>query len=149
MVCWGAGRAAMAGDFARLADPVAFTAQITEQFHAWLSRPLPLFPWMYPPHFLLILMPFAVLPFAISYALFQVASFAVAVAAGCCFWAGPSRRWALWAVGLALSPAASMNWLAGQYAFLSSVLILGCLGLPGVWDLVAWLCVVLSRLNSI
>jgi alpha-1,2-mannosyltransferase len=139
MVYWRAARAAMAGDFALLADPVAFTAQISEQFHAWLSRPLPLFPWMYPPHFLLILMPFAVLPFAISYALFQVASFASAVAAGCCFWAGPSRRWALWALGLALSPAASMNVIAGQNAFLTLALLLGGMGLLGRSDFVAGL----------
>ncbi|WP_439393079.1 glycosyltransferase family 87 protein [Bradyrhizobium sp. PMVTL-01] len=139
MVYWRAARAAMAGDFALLADPVAFTAQISQQFHAWLSRPLPLFPWMYPPHYLLILMPFAVLPFAISYALFQVASFALAVAAGCRFWAGPARRWGLWAVGLALSPAASMNVIAGQNAFLTLALLLGGMGLLGRRDFVAGL----------
>ncbi|WP_429033903.1 glycosyltransferase family 87 protein [Bradyrhizobium sp. I1.14.4] len=139
MVYWRAARAAMAGDFALLADPVAFTAQISEQFHAWLSRPLPLFPWMYPPHFLLILMPFAVLPFAISYAAFQVASFALAVAAGCRFWAGSSRRWALWVLGLALSPAASMNVIAGQNAFLTLALLLGGMGLLGRSDFAAGL----------
>jgi alpha-1,2-mannosyltransferase len=139
MVYWRAARAAIAGDLALLADPVAFTAQISEQFHTWLSRPLPLFPWMYPPHFLLILMPFAVLPFAFSYAVFQVATFAVAVAAGCCLWAGPSRRWALWAVGLALSPAASMNVIAGQNAFLTLALLLSGMGLLGRRNFVAGL----------
>jgi alpha-1,2-mannosyltransferase len=139
MVYWRAARAAMAGDFALLADPAAFTAQISEQFHAWLSRPLPLFPWMYPPHFLLILTPFALLPFALSYAVFQVASFAAAVAAGCCFWAGPSGRWALWAVGLALSPAASINVIAGQNAFLTLALLLAGMGLLGRSDFVAGL----------
>ncbi len=48
MVYWLAARAAMAGDFALLADPVAFTGQINTHFHAWLSAPLPLFAWLYP-----------------------------------------------------------------------------------------------------
>jgi len=137
MVYWSAARAAMAGNFALLADPVAFTDQINSQFQAWLSRPLPLFPWLYPPHFLLILLPFAVLPFALSYAAFQITSFAAAVAAGCCFWAGPSRRWWVWPLGLALAPATSVNAIAGQNALLTLALLLGGVGLLGRRDFAA------------
>jgi hypothetical protein len=137
MVLWRAARAAMAGDFGLLADPVAFTAQINSQFHAWLNSPLRLVAWMYPPHFLLILLPFAVLPFALSYAVFQMASFTAAVAAGCCFWAGPARRWAVWLVGLALAPATSVNMIAGQNALLTLALLLGGVGLLGRRDFVA------------
>jgi glycosyl transferase family 87 len=137
MVYWSAVRAAMAGDFALLANPVAFTGQINDQFHAWLSGPLPLFPWLYPPHFLLILLPFAVLPFALSYAAFQITSFAAAVAAGCCFWAGPARRWWVWPLGLALAPATSVNAIAGQNALLTLGLYLGGFGLLGRRDFAA------------
>ena len=137
MVYWLAGRAAMAGDFALLADPVAFTDQINTHFHAWLSAPLPLFAWLYPPHFLLILLPFAVLPFALSYAAFQMTSFAAAVAAGSCFWAGDARPRAVWLVGLALAPATSVNAIAGQNALLTLALLLGGVGLLGRRDFVA------------
>jgi alpha-1,2-mannosyltransferase len=137
MVYWLATRAAMAGDFALLADPVAFTDQINTHFHTWLSAPLPLFAWMYPPHFLLIVLPFAVLPFALSYAAFQMTSFAAAVAAGSYFWAGDARRRAVWLVGLALAPATSINAIAGQNALLTVALLLGGVGLLGRRDLVA------------
>ncbi len=137
MVYWLAARAAMAGDFALLADPVAFTDQINAHFHAWLSAPLPLLPWVYPPHFLLIMWPFAVLPFALSYAAFQMTSFAAAIAAGCCFWAGDARRRAMWLVGLALAPATSINAVAGQNALLTLALLLGGVGLLGRRDFAA------------
>jgi glycosyl transferase family 87 len=137
MVYWLAARAAVAGDFALLADPVAFTDQINTHFHAWLSSPLALFAWLYPPHFLLILLPFAVLPFALSYAAFQVASFAAAATAGCCFWAGNARRRAVWLVGLALAPATSVNAIAGQNALLTLALLLGGVGLLGRRDFTA------------
>ena len=137
MVYWLAARAAMAGNFALLADPVAFTNQINTHFQAWLSGPLALFAWLYPPHFLLILLPFAVLPFALSYAVFQIASFIAAVAAGCCFWAGPARRWWVWPLGLALAPATSVNAIAGQNALLTLALLLGGVGLLGRRDFAA------------
>ena len=137
MVYWLAARAAMAGDFALLADPVAFTDQINAHFHAWLSAPLPLLPWVYPPHFLLIMWPFAVLPFALSYAAFQMTSFAAAIAAGCCFWAGDARRRAMWLAGLALAPATSINAVAGQNALLTLALLLGGVGLLGRRDFAA------------
>src|SRR5258706_13450022 len=79
MVYWLPARAAMAGYFALLGDPVAFTGQINDHFHAWLSAPLSLFAWLYPPHFLLILLPFPVLPFALSYAGFQITRFIASV----------------------------------------------------------------------
>jgi alpha-1,2-mannosyltransferase len=137
MVYWSAARAAMAGNFVLLADPVALTDQINTQFHSWLSGPLSLFPWMYPPLFLQILLPFALLPFALSYAAFQLASFTAAIAAGCCFWAGSARRWAVWPLGLTLAPATSANAIAGQNGFLTIALLLGGVGLLGRRDFAA------------
>jgi hypothetical protein len=49
------------------------------------------------------------------------------------------QPWALWALGLALSPAASVNVIAGQNAFLTLALLLGDMGLLGRSDFVAGL----------
>ena len=137
MVYWSAARAALAGKFGLLADPVAFTDELNRHFHASLIGPFKLLPWMYPPHFLLILLPFALLPFTLSYAVFQLVSFAAAVAAACCFWAGPSRRWSVWLVGLTLAPATSVNVIVGQNGFLTLALLLGGVGLLGRRDFAA------------
>jgi hypothetical protein len=136
MVYWRATRAALAGDFALLGDPVAFTAELNRVFHDWLTDSLPLHPWLYPPSFLLFLLPFAVLPFALSYPAFQVASFAAAVAGALC-WTGPARRRGLWLLGLALAPAAAVNAVAGQNALLTLALLLGGVGLLGRADVAA------------
>ncbi len=128
MVYWSAARAAMAGNFTLLVDPVAFTGQINKEFYVWLSGPLPLFPWMYPPQFLALLFPFAIFPFALSYAAFQIVSFAAAAAA-CLLWAGPQRRRAVWLVGLFVAPAMTVNVIAGQNALLTLALMLAGVGL--------------------
>ncbi len=130
MVYWSAARAAMEGNFALLNDPAALTAQINRQFQGWLTAPLPLHPWLYPPHFLIILMPFAILPFPASYLAFQVASFAAAAAAGL-HWARCARWRVLWLVGLALMPATAFNLIVGQNALLTLALLLGGASLLG------------------
>jgi hypothetical protein len=133
MVYWQAVRAALGGDFALMGDPVALTARINATFAGWLSSPIPLHPWLYPPTFLLALWPFAGLPFAASYALFQFATFAAAVAGAWC-WAPTARRRMLWLAALALAPAASINVVSGQNAFLTLALLLGGVGLLGRAD---------------
>ena len=138
MVYWSAARAAMEGNFALLNDPAALTAQINRQFQGWLTAPLPLHPWLYPPHFLIILMPFAILPFPASYLAFQVASFAAAAAAGL-HWARCARWRVLWLVGLALMPATAFNLIVGQNALLTLALLLGGASLLGRSDLRAGL----------
>ncbi len=130
MVYWQAVRAAWAGDFALLADPVALTARINAEFAGWLASPMPLHPWLYPPTFLLALLPFSALPFAASYALFQIATFAACVAAAWC-WAASPRRRMLWLIALALAPGAAINVISGQNAFLTLALLLGGVGLLG------------------
>jgi alpha-1,2-mannosyltransferase len=136
MVYWTSVRAALAGRFTLLDDPVSLTAHLNAEFRGWLSRPMPLHPWLYPPHFLLFLLPFAPLPFALSYPAFQVATFAVAVAGGW-RWAGPSRRRGLWLIGLALAPATTVNVLEGQNALMTLGLLLGGVGLLGRADFAA------------
>lgn len=91
-------------------------------------------PWLYPPHFLLLLAPFGVLPFAQSYAAFMAVTFAAAVA-GAWRWAATPARRALWVAALALAPAASINVIEGQNALLTAALLLGGFGLLGRADL--------------
>jgi len=38
---------------------VQSTAVLNARFAHWLAHPLPLHPWLYPPHTLLLLLPFA------------------------------------------------------------------------------------------
>ncbi len=136
MVYWQAVRSAWAGDFALPGDAVALTARINAEFAGWLASPMPLHPWLYPPTFLLALLPFAALPFAASFALFQIVTFAAAVAGGWC-WAATARRRMLWLVALALAPGAAINVVSGQNAFLTLALMLGGVGLLGRADIAA------------
>jgi hypothetical protein len=136
MVYWQAARSAWDGDFALPADAVALTARINAEFAGWLASPMPLHPWLYPPIFLLALLPFSGLPFAASYALFQIVTFAAAVAGAWC-WAATARRRMLWLVGLALAPGAAINVVSGQNAFLTLALLLGGVALLGRADIAA------------
>ncbi len=133
MVYWLAAREALAGSYALLADPVAMTGRINAAFHDWLSSAVPLHPWLYPPHFLLLLLPFGAFPFAASYALFQLATGGALLAAFAC-WVGPVRRSWPWLMALVLAPAAAINAVSGQNAFLTAALLLGGIGLLGRAD---------------
>ncbi len=137
MVYWRGVRAALAGDFALLGDPAALTAELNRMFRDWLTGPLPLHPWLYPPSFLLMLLPFAALPFVPSYVAFLTATFLAAAAAGGGCWAGKSRRRGLWLLGLAMAPATAVNAVAGQNALLTLALLLGGAGLLGRADVAA------------
>src|SRR5215213_5725149 len=81
IVFHGAVQAFLDGNLALTADPVRFTTYLNEQYGWWLSSPLPFHPWLYPPVFLLVLLPFCWLPFLASYLLFQIASFLALAAA--------------------------------------------------------------------
>ena len=123
MVFWQAARAALSGNLALLADGARFTAVLNEEFAHWLTGPLPLHPWVYPPHFLLLLLPFGVPDFWASYGFFIVATFALAIVALLAFERGLRSRILFGA--LVLSPAAAITAIAGQNAFLSAALIVG------------------------
>jgi hypothetical protein len=136
MVFWEAVRGARAGDLTLLADPVAMTARINAQFRDIIESPVPLHPWLYPPTFLLALLPFATLPLRPSYALFMIASWLLVLLAGW-RWAGPPGRRAAWLIALALAPGASNNVLSGQNAFLTLALLFGGISLLGRRDIAA------------
>jgi hypothetical protein len=125
IVFHGAVQAFRDGNLALIADGERFTAFLNERYGWWLSSSLPFHPWLYPPTFLLVLLPFCWLPFLTSYAVFQIASFTALVAAS---W-GLTARKTLIPVLLLLSPAAAITVIAGQNAFLTAALVLGGLRL--------------------
>ena len=129
MVFWNGARAALAGDLALLFDGARFTASLNQQFGHWLTGPLPLHPWIYPPHFLLLLLPFGLVPFPVAYALFVIITFALAAVA---LLAGErGLRRAILGGALALAPAAAITAIVGQNAFLVAALLVGGVRLLG------------------
>src|SRR6202040_2051167 len=124
LVVYAAARAFFDGNLALIFDGHRFTAHQNQMFAAWLSGQLPFHPWLYPPHFLLLALPFALVPFGWSYALFMAITGAALVAT---IWrhAPPDyRRW-LQVASLLLCPAASITVIAGQNAFLTAALLVG------------------------
>src|ERR1700753_2816348 len=54
----GAVQSYFDGDFATIFDGDRFTAFLNERYGWWFSAPLPFRPWVYPPSYLLLLIPF-------------------------------------------------------------------------------------------
>lgn len=81
MVFYNAVRLYFDGQTGLLYDGVQSTALLNAWFAHWLAHPLPLHPWLYPPHALLLLLPFGWLPFAPAGILFLALGFAATVAA--------------------------------------------------------------------
>jgi alpha-1,2-mannosyltransferase len=113
------GHPAVANDGFRL------TTYVNQHYAHWLQGDLSYRAWVYPPSYLLVIIPFGVFGFALSYALFQIATAAGLVAATRTATGG--EKFATWAVPLAilLSPAAAMNVLCGQNAFLMAACVVG------------------------
>jgi alpha-1,2-mannosyltransferase len=123
MVFYLGARAALAGGLDLLYDGAGFTAALNHMVGAWLTAPLPLHPWVYPPPFLLLLLPLGMLPFAASYALYSVAggvAIVAAVVAG-------ERGWRRTLLGgaMILSPAASIAIMVGQNALFVGAALIG------------------------
>ena len=123
MVYYGAARAALTGHLPLLFDGDRFTAFLNQTFAPLLRGELPFHPWVYPPHFLLLLLPFGLLPFGPACFLFLALSFAGLVAALGTLYRG--RRLALAAAAVLLAPAASITAVTGQNGFLTAALLLG------------------------
>lgn len=124
MVFHTAARAWIIGDGARLYDGYWLTDQINARFAGWLAAPIKLHPWMYPPSFLLMVLPLGILPFAAAFLLAQGVGLALIAAAACAQVA--ARRWMI--ASLLLSPATAVNVLLGQNAFLTGALLIGGAG---------------------
>ncbi len=130
MVFYNAARDVIDGDLALLADGAAFTAQLNDRFGAWLTQPLDLHPWMYPPTTLLLVAPLGWLPFPLAYAGFMGGTFAALNGAmGCLLHRGDQRR--LCVAALLLSPATAFTLAVGQNSFLTTALMVGGFGWMG------------------
>jgi len=128
MVFYAAARAFFDGNLPLIFDGHRFTAHQNQMFAAWLSGQLPFHPWLYPPHFLLLALPFGLIPFSASYALFMCITGAALVATIWLYAPPDYRRW-LQLGSLLLCPAASITVIAGQNAFLTAALLVGGFGL--------------------
>ncbi len=124
MVFYSAARATLDGKLALVYDGDWLTATINARFAHWLTHPLELHPFLYPPHYLLMLVPFGLLPPAISDAVFLCLSFAGLVAALWPFAKTSEERW-LFVLAALLCPAAAITVCAGQNTFLTLSLIVG------------------------
>ena len=121
VVYYEAARAVLNGNAALIYDPDRFSVHVDSIYAGWFYKPLLFHPWVYPPQYLLFILPFAVLPFLLSFALFEAATMTALAAA---LWrrstANTPRLLALLA-----SPAAFMTLIVGQNSFLSAALLIG------------------------
>ncbi len=129
MVFDTAARAYWRGDVALMLDGVRLT-QVLNATHPSLAQPLIFRPWVYPPFTLLFVLPFGLVPWALSYAGFQILTFA-GMAASLRAWVPDWRSFLIALSGVTLSPAAAYTFGAGQNSFLSAALLLGGVALLG------------------
>ena len=122
MVFYDAERDWLAGRLEEIFDGFAFTKRLNADFAALLSGPLPFHPWLYPPSFLLLLLPFGVLPFYAAYAAFQLST-AASLGAALSFGGETGGRRALTFMPVVLAPAAAITVIQGQNAFLTTAVI--------------------------
>lgn len=125
MVFHTAARAWIDGFGSRLYDGFWITRQINQDFAGWLAKPIPLHPWVYPPSFLLLVLPLGYLPLTAAFPIFQLITFAALLAAVRSQVTGGR----LMLLGLLLSPATAANVLLGQNGFLTGALLVGGMGL--------------------
>jgi len=124
MVFHAAVGVALRGDLGLLFDVDRFTALLNSAYQHVLSFPLTFRPFVYPPGFLVLMLPFAPLGFHAALASFQL------IAGGAMFAAlrgGADKPGAAPVVAAAtlVSPSASVNVLWGQTGFLTVALLAG------------------------
>lgn len=128
MVYYTAIRMYFEGRLQALYDGTALTGLLNERFARFLAHPLPLHPWLYPPHYLVLLLPFGWLPPVAAGVLFLGASFAALAAAVLGFFADRRRRM-IGLLMIALCPATALTVYLGQNTFFTCALLVGGLGL--------------------
>jgi hypothetical protein len=128
MVFYTAARTVIEGKIAILYDGDKLTQLLNAHFAAWLGHPLILHPFLYPPHYLLFLVPFGWLPFAAGGIAFLLLTFVALVSALWLFAKDKEERLIL-AFAALLCPAAAVTVCAGQNTFLTLALLIGGLGL--------------------
>jgi alpha-1,2-mannosyltransferase len=136
MVFYTAARAYFDGNLPLIFDGDALTAALNERFVAWLATPLNLHPWVYPPTFLLLFVPFGMLAPAVSLAVFLVTGFILLLAVAFLY-VGRGQPRLIILFSLVLCPAVPFNVMTGQNAFFTSALLVGGFGLIGRSPVVA------------
>lgn len=127
MVFYTVARAFFDGNLPLIFDGATLTDAINQRFADWLTYPLGPHPWVYPPPFLLMILPFGVLPPVLSLVSFVLAGFVAAVlAVWRCLDSG-LRRWPLIAT-LLLCPAVPFNVMTGQNAFYTAAVLVAGFG---------------------
>jgi hypothetical protein len=127
MVYYNTVRAFYEGKIALIYDGQALTDLLNARLGDYLAKPLPLHPWLYPPHYLLLLLPFGLLPFVVSGLLFVGLGFAGAVAA-CWRFARSKEQRLVYALSLLLCPASAITFCIGQNTFLTCALLVSGFG---------------------
>jgi alpha-1,2-mannosyltransferase len=130
MVFYTAARAYFDDNLPLIFGGDALTAAINQRFASWLPLPLGPHPWVYPPPFLVLILPFGLLPPLLSAASFVLAGFAASVIAVWRCLERNIRRWPIIAT-LLLCPAAPFNVMTGQNAFYTAALLVGGFGVVG------------------
>ncbi|CAN5180512.1 glycosyltransferase family 87 protein [soil metagenome] len=116
---WAGPKLAFSGHIATLFEQQAYHDALTALF----GQPMRFHTWSYPPSALPLLLPFSVLPYFASLALWTVSLLAVYAAVALAPVAAPNRRLAL--LLLVLSPAALINIIGGQNGFATAALFMG------------------------
>ena len=121
IVFWTAGGLALDGQVREIFDLASFHALQKER----LGLTVPVYPWLYPPHFLLYLLPLGLLPYLWAYLAWTGGTFAAYLWAG---WRVLGK--APWVVPLLiLAPTTYTTVLLGQNGFLTAALLAGGLAL--------------------
>ena len=125
MVFYTATGAYFGGDLSLVFDGQRLTQVINQRYADWLAFPLIFHPWLYPPHFLLLLLPFGMLSFTPSYILFISFTFLALIAAVC--WL--TGRHLFIVLALFLFPQTPFAFLTGQNSFLTGAIFVAGFGL--------------------
>ena len=117
----------LSGHMAIIYHGQLLTAYVNHHYAPWLHGMLSYRAWIYPPTYLLVIVPFGYLGFPLSYALFQITTAACLIAAIATVERGRAAR--LVPLATLLSPGAAMNVLCGQNAFLIAALLVAGISL--------------------
>src|SRR5260370_26323782 len=128
MVFYTAARAYFDGNLPLIFDGEAVTAALNQRFASWLALPLNLHPWVYPPTFLLLFLPFGSVPPLASLLVFLLLGF-LALLAAVRLYAGGGQPRGIVLFSLVLCPAVPFNVMTGQNAFFIGALLVGGFGL--------------------
>src|SRR5712692_646419 len=128
MVFYTAARTYFDGNLPLIFDGEALTAALNQRFASWLALPLNLHPWVYPPTFLLLFLPFGSLPPLASLVAFLAIGFLALLAAVRLYVGRGQPRWIV-LFSLVLCPAVPFNVMTGQNAFFIGALLVGGFGM--------------------